>query len=296
MSLPEFDFHAPGTVDEACRMVAEYGDKAKIFAGGTDLMLDMRRKRISPEHVISIPQIEELKTIDQAPGLLKIGACVTVSRIVKSKEIGAKWGALCAGGKALGSCLVRNLATVGGNLASARPAADMPPPLMAYGASLVLKNTSGERVVSLDDFFKGTGVTVMTPDEILTEIRIPEPPAHSGAGYFNLGIRNACDINILNVASYIALDGPGGAVKSARIVMGCVAPTHVRALAAESLLIGEKPSEALFQSAGEAAMKAATPRGSAYSRASAEYKKDMVKELTVRTLTMAYREAMGLTA
>ncbi|MDR3567355.1 MAG: xanthine dehydrogenase family protein subunit M [Syntrophobacteraceae bacterium] len=293
MSLPEFDFHAPGTVEEACRMVAGFGAKAKIFAGGTDLMLDMRRNRISPEHVISIPGIEELKTLEIASGMLTIGACVTVARVVKSKEIAAKWGALCAGAKALGSCLVRNLATIGGNVVSARPAADIPPSLMAYGASLVLKKTSGERVVSINDFFTGTGSTAMGPDEILTRILVPEPPPHSGAGYVNLGIRNACDINILNVSSYIALDGPGGAIKDARIVMGCVAPTHVRVNSAEKLLIGEKPTDALFQRAGEAALNAATPRGSAYSRASAEYKKDMVKELTVRTLAMAYREAMG---
>ena len=293
MSLPEFDFHAPGTVEEACRMVAEYGAKAKIFAGGTDLMLDMRRNRISPEHVISIPGIEELKKLEVSSGMLKIGACVTVARIVKSEEIAAKWGALCAGAKALGSCLVRNLATVGGNLASARPAADIPPSLMAYGASLVLKKTSGERVVAIDSFFTGTGLTAMGPDEILTEIRVPEPPAHSGAGYINLGIRNACDINILNVSSYLVLDGPGGAVKEARIVMGCVAPTHVRVASAEKLLLGEKVSDALFERAGEAAMNAATPRGSKYSRASAEYKKDMVRELTVRTLAMAHKEAMG---
>lgn len=296
MSLPEFDFHAPGTVDEACRMVAEYGAKAKIFAGGTDLMLDMRRKRISPEHVISIPQIGELTKLELSPGMLKLGACVTLGRIVKSKEIAEKWGAVCAGAKAIGSCLVRNLATVGGNLVSARPAADMPPSMIAYGASLVLRKASGERVVSIDDFFTGSGTTVMAPDEILTEIRLLEPPAYAGAGYLNLGIRNACDINILNVSSYIALDGPSGSVTDARIVMGCVAPTHVRALSAEKLLIGEKPSAALFERAGEAALNAATPRGAAYSRASAEYKKDMVKELTMRTLAMALKEATGLAA
>ncbi len=293
MSLPEFDFHAPEGVDQACRMLSDYGAGARIFAGGTDLMLDMRRKRISPEHVISIAAIEELKRLDFAPGMLKIGGCVTVARIVKSKEIALKWGALCAGAKALGSCLVRNLATVGGNIVSARPAADLPPSLMVYSASLVLKKTTGERIVSMDDFFTGTGTTVMAADEILTEIRLAEPPPHSGAGYINLGIRNACDINILNVASHIVLDRPGGVINDARIVMGCVAPTHVRALAAEKLLMGEKPSEALFERAGEAAMKASSPRGSAYSRASAEYKKDMVKELTMRTLGIALKEASG---
>ena len=291
MLLPRFDFHEPATLAEACQIMAYYGVKARVIAGGTDLMVNMKRKLVSPEQLVSIARIEELKKFDSASDVLKLGSCFTVADIEASEVIGKKWSALCAGAKALGSPLIRNLATIGGNLASARPAADLPPPLMAYGARVVLKKKSGERVVSLDNFFRGGALTEIAPDEILTEIQIDAPPPYSGASYINLSSRSACDCNLVNIASFIGLDGPGGTIRTARIVMGCVAPIHVRAPSPEKLLIGEKPSEALFERAGEAAMNDCAPRGHAESRASAEYKRDMVKELTIRTLGAAYKGA-----
>ena len=292
MLLPKFNFHEPATLAEACQIMAEYAVKAKVIAGGTDLMVNMKKKLISPERLVSIARIEELKKLDSSSDVLKIGSCFTVADIEASELIGKKWSALCAGAKALGSPLVRNLATIGGNLASARPAADLPPPLMAYGARVVLKKKSGERVVSLDNFFRGGGLTEIAPDEILTEIQIDAPPPYSGASYINLSSRSACDCNLVNIASFIGLDGPGSTIKTARIVIGCVGPTHIRAVSAEKLLIGEKPTEAIFAKAGEAAMKDCAPRGLAESRGSAEYKRDMVRELTNRTLSNAYKDAM----
>jgi len=291
MLLPKFDFHEPATVAEACQIMAEYGAKAKVIAGGTDLMVNMKKKLVSPEQLVSVSRIEELKKLDSSGNMLKIGSCFTVADIAASEVIGKKWKALCAGAKALGSPLIRNLATIGGNLGSARPAADLPPSLMVYGAKVVLKKKSGERVISMDKFFRGPGLTEITPDEILTEIQIDAPPAYSGAGYINLGIRQAQDCNLVNVASFITLDGPGGAIKTARIVMGCVGPTHLRAPSAEKALVGEKPTDALFAKAGDAAMKDCSPIND--FRGSAEYKKAMVGVLTKRTLGIAYKEAMG---
>ena len=128
MLLPRFDFHEPATLAEACQIMAHYGVKAKVIAGGTDLMVNMKRKLVSPEQLVSIARIEELKKFDSASDVLKLGSCFTVADIEASEVIGKKWSALCAGAKALGSPLIRNLATIGGNLASARPAADLPPP------------------------------------------------------------------------------------------------------------------------------------------------------------------------
>jgi CO/xanthine dehydrogenase FAD-binding subunit len=292
MLLPKFNFHEPATLAEACQIMAEYGTKAKVIAGGTDLMVNMKRKLVSPEQLVSIGRIEELKKFDSASNILKLGSCFTVADIEASELIGKKWSALCVAAGALGSPLIRNLATIGGNLASARPAADLPPPLMAYGARVVLKKKSGERVVSMDNFFLGGALTEIAPNEILSEIQIDAPPPYSGASYINLSSRSACDCNLVNIASFIALDGPGGTIKTARIVMGCVGPTHMRAPSAEKLLIGEKPTESIFAKAAEAAMKDSSPRGFAESRASAEYKKDMVRVLTNRTLSTAYKEAM----
>ncbi len=292
MILPKFDFHEPKTLHEACQILAEYGAQAKLIAGGTDLLVDMKKNLVSPKQLLSISKIDEMKQLDLSSGGLKIGSCLTVADIAAASIIATKWSALCAGARALGSPQIRNLATIGGNIGSASPAADLPPSLIAYGAKLVLKKYAGERVVSMDQFFVGPRRTKIAPDEIISEIQIDTPPPYSGAGYISLGIRSCQDIKIVNVAAFITLESPRGIIKNARVVMGCVGPTCKRAISAEKLLIGEKPGEAIFTKAGEAAMRDCSPRGSAESRASAEYKKDMVGVLTRRTLSEALKAAM----
>jgi CO/xanthine dehydrogenase FAD-binding subunit len=289
MLLPKFDFHEPVTIGEACQVMAEHGVKAKLIAGGTDLMVNMKKKLVTPEHVVSIARLEELKTTEKAGAVFKIGACVTVSDLAASKKVNETLGALGAGARALGSPLIRNLATIGGNLGTARPAADLPPSLMAYGSKVVLSKDGGTREVLLDDFFTGPGLTEIQPNEILSEIHVNIPPAGAGAGYMNLGVRKAQDCNLVNVGSYLELDSDGQTIKSARVVMGCVGPTHLRAPSAEKVLIGETASEALFKKAGEAAAGDASPIDD--FRGCAAYKRDMVGVLTVRTLGLALGEA-----
>lgn len=288
MLLPKFDFHEPLSLAEACQMMREFGRKARPLAGGTDLMVNMKKKILSPDHLVSLSRIDELKSVECSDSLLKIGACVTVAELAESEAIRKHWSAVCTGAKALGSPLIRNLATIGGNIASARPAADLPPSLMAYNAKVLLKKSSGERIVPLDDFFKGPGLTELQADEILTEIRIETPPPYSGCAYINMGVRKTQDCNIINVASFISLDSPDGLIKTARIVMGCVGPKHLRACSAEASLIGKKASEAIFAQAGELAMKDCSPIDD--FRGSAEYKRAMVAVLTKRTLATAYKE------
>lgn len=290
MLLPKFDFHEPTTVDEACQILAEYGTKAKLIAGGTDLMVNLKKKLLAPEQVVSISRVEALQGLASSSQGVKIGACFTVADIATSAVIERQWSALCAGAKALGTPLVRNRATIGGNLGSARPAADLPPSLMCYGARAVLQKTGGQRTVPLDKFFLGVGLTEIAPDEILIEIEIDAPPPYSGAGYLNLGVRKAQDCNIVNVASFLTLEGPDGPINNARIVLGCVGPTHLRSPSAEKLLIGEKPTPALFAKAGEAARQDCTPIDD--FRGSAAYKSAMVGELTSRTLAIAYNDAL----
>ncbi len=159
---------------------------------------------------------------------------------------------------------------------------------MAYGTSVILKNRSGERKIPIEDFIKGPGATSREPDEILTEFQIDIPGPLSGAGYLNLGIRKAQDCNIVNVASFISLD-KDDIIRSARIAMGCVGPTQLRAPSAESLLQGQKASEELFAEAGQLAMKDSQPITD--FRAAGDYKMEMVSVLTRRTLAMAFDEA-----
>jgi len=289
MVLPKFEYHDPSTLDEACQIMAELKEKARPLAGGTDLLVNMRRGTVSPEHVVSLGRIEELRGIYPSNGQLRLGACLTAAEIGQSKEVNDLINPLGSGANSLGSPLIRNLATIGGNLVTARPAADLPPPLMAYGASVVLKNSSGKRAVSLDNFFRGPGQTVMEPDELLTEITVETPPPYSGGGYIKLGARKTLITSIVNVAAFLSLDDRDGTITSARVVLGAVAPVPMRATSSEQVLLGEKPTDALFLRAGEAAAGDSKPIDD--FRGSAEYRRAMVEVLTRRALNMALRKA-----
>jgi CO/xanthine dehydrogenase FAD-binding subunit len=289
MLLPKFEYHEPSTLKEACEILAELGIKARPLAGGTDLLVNMKKKIIAPQHVVSLGRLDALREIDSSNGAMKIGALMTAAEIAESKTVKERFSALCQGAANLGSPLIRNLATMGGNLVSARPAADLPPSLMAYGGRLIIRNKKGQRSIALEDFIKGPGETDLDPGEILTEIELDTPPAYSGAAYMKLGTRRALEISLVNVASHIALDGPGGIITSARIVLGAVGPTPLRAPSAEKILLGEKPSGPLFEKAGQEAAGDSRPIDD--FRGSAEYRRDMVNVLTRRTLAAALEEA-----
>ena len=289
MLLPKFEYHEPKTIQEACRIVGELGEKAKVLSGGTDLLVNMKKKLIQPEHVVSLSKIDDLKGIVRENGQVKIGACATAGEIAGSEVIKDTLAGVAEAASVLGSPLIRNLATIAGNMTSARPAADLPPSLMAYGAKAKLVKASGERSVDLNDFFTGVGKTVMTSDEILTEIAVELPQGPYGDHYIKLGVRQALEISLVNVAALIRLDGPDGPIKEARIVLGSVAPTPIRALSAETVLAGQVPSDALFERAGEAAASDSKPIDD--FRGSAEYRRDMVGVLTRRALKTALDRA-----
>jgi aerobic carbon-monoxide dehydrogenase medium subunit len=289
MLLPKFQYHEPRALDEALRLMAEIGQDASALAGGTDLLVNMKMGKTAPKHVISLSRIEELRRVGKEQGSMAIGACVTAAELKEHEQIKAEFNGLCQSAGSLGSPLVRNLATVGGNIVTARPAADLPPSLIAYGASILLRKEKGERLLPLEEFFKGPGQTVKEPQEILCAVILNEPPPYSGGGYVKLGVRKALEISLVNVAAFFALDGPSGPIQEARIVLGAVAPVPIRAPSAEAVLMGEKPDDQLFGKAGNAASIDAKPIDD--FRASAEYRREMVKVLTKRALKLAYEEA-----
>jgi len=289
MLLPKFQYHEPSTLAEACRVMAELGGGVRAIAGGTDLVVNMRKGTVAPEHVLSLGRIKELCAINLSGRGLTIGACCTVASLAESSVIASQWHALHEGALSLGSPLVRNLATAGGNLVTARPAADLPPPLMAYGARVTLESSQEQRFVSLDQFFLGPGRTVMKPAEILTSIVLETPPAFSGSSYIKLGTRRALEISIVSVASFLTLESPGGRIRSARVVLGSVAPVPMRAMDAEKTLIGEIPSQSLFTKAGETAAGESKPIDD--HKGTAGYRRDMVSVLTRRTLQAALERA-----
>ena len=289
MLLPRFEYDEPKSVAEACDLLAEFGDEARCLAGGTDLMVNMKKGVLSPKRVICLSRIETLKKFELQGGALRIGSGVTVADLGKSKEIRESASALGSGARALGSPLIRNLATIGGNISSARPAGDLLPSLLVYGARVVLRSKQGERTLALKEFFQGPGQTLMRPDEVLTEIEFETAGPGAGAGYLNLGIRKVQDINVINGASFISLDPKDQTIEKARIALGAVAPTPVRAHNAEKVLLGEKPSAELFARAGQAARDDCSPITD--FRGGAEYRQDMVAVVTRRTLEMALNEA-----
>jgi carbon-monoxide dehydrogenase medium subunit len=289
MILSKFEFYEPTSVAEACDMLAEHRGKARLLAGGTDLLVNMKKKVLNPDCLISLMRIADLLRLERSNGTLWIGACVTVSEIGASGAITDDLGALGQSARALGTPLIRNLATIGGNVGSARPAADLPPSLMVYDAELILTGPSGDRRVPIADFFKGPGLTAARADEVITAIVIEIPRGYSGAGYLNLGVRKAQDCNIVNVASFLELDDKAERIRTARIALGSVGPMPLRSVQAEKVLTGKKPDARLFEQAAEAASRDCTPILD--FRGSAEYRRAMVKVLTKRTLTMALAEA-----
>jgi CO/xanthine dehydrogenase FAD-binding subunit len=291
MLLPKFDYHAPTTIDEACSLLSHYGTKAKVLAGGTDLLVNMKKKLLSPEQIISLNRIEGLNEVAYHNGTrLVIGPLGTAANLSNSKLIQEKISILAQGAGRLGSPLVRNRATLGGNLITARPASDLAPPLLVLSAEVVLKGPKGERTIPLEKFFLGPGQTALQDDEILTQILIPKT---QGAGaYIKLGTRKAMEIALVNAASFLEL-APDGSIKQARVALGAVAPIPMLAPSAAKILKGAKPKDEddpVFKEAAQAAAQDSKPITD--HRGSADYRQAMVKILTLRTLKDAFRQLM----
>ena len=286
MPLPKFHYHEPASLDQALELVDRFREKGMLLAGGTDLLVKMKERACRPGHIISLAGIGRLTRIMVSGDCCAIGACCTAAQLAESDVIRSCFPALSQGANELGSPTVRNMGTIGGNIVTASPAADLPPALIAYGASVILRSRAGERCMPLEDIFKGPGVTRIKAGEILTGISMKIPPALSGAGFFKLGNRRALQISVINGACHVRLNAGGKEIETARIALGAVAPTPVRAFAAEKLLKGKKPGPELFKQAGKAAAKGCAPIDDL--RGSANYRKEMVGVLTTRTLESAF--------
>lgn len=293
MLLPKFDYYAPTTIDEACSLLSHYGTKAKVLAGGTDLLVNMKKKLLSPDHIISLNKIEGLgeATTQNGDGLF-IGPLSTAAYLATSKLTQDRISVLAQGAGRLGSPLVRNRATVGGNLITARPASDLAPPLLVLGAILILKGPQAERSLSLKQFFLGPGQTVIQADEILAGILIPKTQGPDAGAYIKLGTRKALEIALVNAASFLEL-ASDGSIKTARVALGAVAPIPFLASSAARVLEGVKPknkNDPVFKEAARAAVQDSKPITD--HRGSAEYRRDMIEILTLRTLKAAYNQLL----
>ncbi len=291
MLLPRFEYHAPETQGEALEMLARFGEKARILAGGTDLLVNLKTGRDQASEVVSIHRLKNLSGVVKNESGLELGPLTGIARLASNKDLGPASFLGDAAAK-LGSPLIRNRATLGGNIVASRPAADTAPPLMALGAKALIESESGQRTVELNGFFKGPGQNVIEPKELLTAFIIPSMPDGSGGGYEKLGARKALEIAIVNAAAFLALDRDG-VIKKARIVLGAVGPTPWLFFVEETAPTGDYPQaphDAIFHGAGLAAVGNACAIDD--QRGTADYRCRMVEVLTRRALAQAYLQAM----
>jgi len=277
---------APETLEDALSLKRESGADVRVIAGGTDLILRMRDRVFTPKVLLDLRRVS-LDTFASAGGELRIGACATHSQILANAEIESQFPALAEACRQFAGPPIRNRGTVGGNIVNASPAADLVPPLIAYDARIVLSSTSGHRELSLEDFFIGPGQTVIEPDEILTEVRLSLMPPGTAASFIKLGQRRSMAIAIVNLCTRLSLDADGK-VAAARIVLGAVAPTPMRAVTAEKLLTGKIISTDLLAEAAQTASEEIAPITDV--RASGAYRKRMTAVLVRRSLTTAWDE------
>ncbi len=290
MLLPKFEFHEPKTLEEALSLLSELGGNAKVLAGGTDLLVRMKLKVDRPVQVISIARVPGMDSIIPRNGhAVTIGAGVSAATLSRNELLLDRFTPLALAGGRLGAPMIRNRATIGGNLVNARPAADLPPACMVLNATLKLKSLNGERDVSVNEFFRGPGESVIEPHELMVSLHIETPPPWSGGSYIKLGARKALEISMVNVATLLTLQSPDGPIVDARIALGAVAPTPIRAYAAEELLKGQMPSEELFRQAGEVGVGTCSPITD--HRGTMEYRCMMIAVLVKRSLGQALQQA-----
>lgn len=289
--MVRFDYADPATLAEAAALLLAHGDEASLMAGGTDLLVEIKEQLRRVRLVVDLKRIAGLdRLVVDGDGALRFGALVTSRRLENDERVRARWPGLHQAVTELGSIQVRHRATVVGNICRASPSADTLPPLIADGAALHLHGPAGDREVAMDDFFTGPGRTVLGPGEIVLQVRVPALPPRAGRAYIKHGRRKAMELATVGVATSLALDAEGR-LADVRVALGAVAPTPIRALAAESALRGERPSEALFAHAGELAMQESRPISNV--RASAVYRREMVGVLTRRALQQALARALG---
>ena len=282
--MKSFEFYEPTTLAEASRLFAE--EHAQLLAGGTDIVIGMKALTETPESVISLQKIPGLAGITtEADNSISIGAMTKVREVEVSGDIQQHHTALAEGASEIGSIQIRNLATIGGNIAHASPAADTVAGLLVADAQVDIAGADGNRSVPIDELFTGPGQTVLVPGEIITRFRLPSPA--SGSHYIKHKIREVMDLAFIGVAAAVNLDN--GTITDARIGLAAVAPTPIRATEAENLLNGNAPTPELLEQAGEAAAAGCSPISDL--RCSAEHRREMVDVLTRRTLQHALERA-----
>jgi carbon-monoxide dehydrogenase medium subunit len=284
------DYFEPKTVGEAVSLLAKYGAEAKVIAGGTDMLVDMKYKE-EPGCLVNIKKIPGLGAIRENGGSLSIGALTTIRDLETSALVREKLPVLWESSHQFASLQIRNTATIGGNICRASPSGETLAPLLVLEAKGKCAFTDGEKVQPFTSFFQGPGKSVLGANGLLTEIEVPYPAAGSKSVYLKHAVRGAMDIAMVGVAVLVTPDGSRNTVQDVRIGLGAVAPTPIRATKAEALLRGKPLSAALIKEA--AAMTAAESSPISDQRSSAENRRWIVEALTRRGLQETWKAATG---
>ncbi|MGA2516172.1 MAG: xanthine dehydrogenase family protein subunit M [Thermodesulfobacteriota bacterium] len=284
--MKNFEYLEPRTVAEAVFLLTEYGDEAKVLAGGTDLIVQMKLKKQTPKYLVNIKKISDLDYIRYDNKFLRIGALTTFSALAQSTMIQENFSILMDSVRAVGPLQIRNRGTIAGNLCHASPSADTAPSLLALDARVKTVSLGEERMIPIKEFFKGPFATCLKAGELLTEILVPSIPSNTGGTYLWLPKKTAVDETLVGVATLVTLD-VNGVCDDVKIGLGSVAPTPIRAEKAEKLLHKKKIEDGLLSEVGEMAVDEAAPR----SRA--EYRAKMVSVLVVRALKESVRKVVS---
>ena len=291
--MRDFEFVAARTLEEAFSALGRANGSGRVLAGGTDLITQIKEGRRSPAMVIDIKGIPELNVLEcSAEAGLRLGAAVPCSTVVSHPLIQQLYPMLSDACGLVGSIQIQNRAGVGGNFCNAAPSADTAPPMLCLRATCVIAGPSGRREVTAANFFTGPGQTVLAPEEILLEFRVPPPPPHSAGAYLRFIPREEMDIAVAGVGACVVLAAGHQTIEEARICLCAVAPTPVHARAAEDFLRGQAVREDVLDEAGALAVQAARPINDV--RGSIEYRKHLVQVLTQRTLRGALRRLQAI--
>ena len=283
----KFDYYEPKSLNEAIEILSKYGSDAKILAGGTDLLILIKMGVLKPRCIVNIKKISDLYGIREQGDQLIIGALTKLRTLEKSKVIKENFTALYEAVKSMASVQIRNMATIGGNLCNASPAADTAPPLMVFNASLKVVGLNGEKIIPITSFFKGPKRTILKHDEILTEIILSCPGNRTGSAFIKIA-RTAMDLAKVNVAVKLVI-GEDNVIEDVAVALGSVAPTPIRAFSVEKYLRGKIFSEEIALEASKLVVKDISPITDA--RSTVEYRRHISKVITYEALVKAFKRA-----
>jgi carbon-monoxide dehydrogenase medium subunit len=283
----EFEYLMPKSLEEVVGLLKEHGNKAALIAGGTDVMVKIRRTRKAPEVLISLRRVEGLRYI-QKNGAYRIGALTTHRMLEASPLVQSELSALHDAASWIGSVQIRNVGTLGGNLCNAAPSADTAGPLLALDAKAILEGPQGRRQVPLTEFFAGTYRTVRAPDEVLVEIEIPEEMGEFGSAYWKHTRRKAMELPLIGIAVALKLSRDRSQIQDARVALTVAAPTPIRAYLAEDFLRGKPLADDVLREAGRIASSTDCCTIRTSLRCEAWYREEMVQVFVPR---MAKRAA-----